>query len=575
MDNFEIIINDIVVDFFKKNKELLPDYKRLNELLKNVSGINNFFSSEEDVLELENILFQGSKQEFQKGGREFGDFQTNEDLACKVYSYIASKHSDFEFLLEPTCGKGNFILASLEGSNSFSRIVGVEIYKPYVWETKFKILSYFLINDCVNLPEIDIIHGNVFEYSFSDLANETKELKTLIIGNPPWVTNSELGSIKSNNLPSKSNFKKLNGISAITGNGNFDIGEFITLHMLRSFQFHVGILAFLIKNSVIKNLIYDQKTNNYSLGEMEKLNIDSKKEFNASVDSSLFLTKLNSTPSFTCLERNLYDLKIKDTFGWYRDKFVNSIENYDKANLIDGISEFEWRSGVKHDCSRVMEVDYKDNFLTNRLGEKIPIESDLIYGLLKSSDLKGEVINDCRKYTIITQTKVGEQTDFIKEELPLTFKYLNSHLDVFNNRKSSIYKNKPPFSIFGIGDYSFKKYKVGISGLYKSTRFSLITPKKSRPLMLDDTCYFIGFDEKDQAEIALFLVNSDIVQEFLRSIIFLDSKRAINKNVLMRINFQKAFEYYSFDQARIKIKDLSIESWNQFGFGLKQEKECA
>jgi len=114
------------------------------------------------------------------------------------------------------------------------KIVGVEIYKPYVWETKFKILNYFLANQTESKPEIDIIHGNAFEYSYANLAKATKHLKTLVIGNPPWVTNSELGSINSKNLPKKSNFKKNSGLEAMTGKGNFEIVFRIMKECLRS-----------------------------------------------------------------------------------------------------------------------------------------------------------------------------------------------------------------------------------------------------------------------------------------------------------------------------------------------------
>ena len=58
------------------------------------------------------------------------------------------------------------------------------------------------------------------------------------------------------------------------------------------------------------------------------------------------------------------------------------------------------------------------------------------------------------------------------------------------------------FSIFGIGDYSFAKYKVTISGMYKRTTFSLVLPENDKPLMLDDTCYFIGFDTIEAAQVA-------------------------------------------------------------------------
>ena len=142
---------------------------------------------------------------------------------------------------------------------------------------------------------------------------------------------------------------------------------------------------------------------------------------------------------------------------------------------------------------------------------------------------------------------------------------MSSHKEFFDKRKSSIYKEKPDFSIFGIGDYSFAKYKVAISGIYKLTHFTLVSPKGSKTIMLDDTCYFIGFDNLKMAQIAHFLVNSDLVQKFIKSIIFLDSKRSINKDSLMRIDFEKAYKSYDFKIVKDSITDLNIEHWEEFG----------
>ncbi len=99
---------------------------------------------------------------------------------------------------------------------------------------------------------------------------------------------------------------------------------------------------------------------------------------------------------------------------------------------------------------------------------EINLEEELVYGVLKSSDLKQTVINKTRKFTIITQKKVGQDTSFIKKDFPKTFKYLVNNKAKFDLRKSSIYYNKPDYSIFGIGDYSFAPYKISISGLYKN-----------------------------------------------------------------------------------------------------------
>jgi len=568
---FETHISDLIFEFFQKNQKSLLDFTKVNSTIKQVSGIKNFFNNQEQANELLEKIKEHNSIVSEPDRREYGDFQTNQFLAQKVVDYTFSKSNDFEFVLEPTCGKGNFLLAVIKQSKKLKKVVGVEIYQPYVWETKFKILEYFISAKENNKPEIDIIHANVFEFSYENLAKSTQNLKTLIIGNPPWVTNSELGSIDSKNLPQKSNFKKHSGFEAITGKGNFDIGEYISLIMLRCFDRHNGAFAFLIKNSVVKNLIYDQNQNKFRIGQTENLNIDSKKEFNVSVNACLFLTDLNCEPELTCTAYDFYTKDKLTTFGWYKEKFVYSVQDYDESSIVDGRSKFVWRSGVKHDCSKVMELEQVNGHFKNALGEEINLENNLTYGLLKSSDLKEDKTNSFRKLTIITQKKIGQETKYIKDKYPLTYNYLTSHKEYFDKRKSSIYNNKPSFSIFGVGDYSFAPYKVAISGLYKSTHFTLVSPSNSKPIMLDDTCYFIGFENLKMAEIAHYLVNSELVQKFLKSIIFSDSKRSINKDTLMRIDFARAFKKVDFEQARMNINNLKTEHWEEFGEMTKEK----
>jgi len=568
---YETHISDLIFEFFQKNRKSLLDFTKVNTVIKEVSGINDFFTAQGQAAELLEKIKGHNSIVSEPDRREYGDFQTNQFLAQKVVDYIFSKSNDFEFVLEPTCGRGNFLLATIKKLKNLKKVVGVEIYQPYVWETKFKILEYFISANENTKPEIDIIHANAFEFTYENLAKSTQDLKTLIIGNPPWVTNSELGSIDSKNLPQKSNFKKHSGFDAITGKGNFDIGEYISLIMLRCFDKHNAAFAFLIKNSVVKNLIYDQRQNKFRIGQTENLKINSKKEFNVSVNACLFLTNLNCEPEFTCTALDFYTKDKITTFGWYKDKFVYSVQDYDESSIVDGKSTFIWRSGVKHDCSKVMEIEQVNGHFKNALGEEINLENNLTYGLLKSSDLKEDKTNSFRKLTIITQKKIGQETKYIKDKYPLTYKYLTSHKEYFDKRKSSIYKDKPIFSIFGIGAYSFAPYKVAISGLYKSTHFTLVSPSDSKPLMLDDTCYFIGFDNLKMAEIAHYLVNSELVQKFLKSVIFSDSKRSINKDTLMRIDFEKAFDSTAFELAKRKIKDLKIEHWELFEEMIKEE----
>jgi len=570
MTDLKTHITDTTLEFIVENQNFLSNYLEINAIIKEVSGINNFFDTQKEATQILTEVKVNQSTVSSPDRREYGDFQTNSTLAFQVAEYACKKNEKIEFVLEPTCGKGNFLMACISQFKKLKKIVGVEIYKPYIWYTKFSILNHYLANPNPTKPEIDIFHANAFEFDYASLANSTKHLNILIIGNPPWITNSELGSIDSKNLPHKSNFKKYSGLDAMTGKGNFDIGEYISHNLLRCFERHDGIFAFLIKNSVVKNLIHDQKINRFRIGYPQKLHIDSKKEFNVSVNACLFLTHLNTEPDQTCTALDFYNHKLDTKFGWYQGKFVNSIDDYKQSSFIDGESCFVWRSGIKHDCSKVMELKPVNGHFLNGLGKETILETDLVYGLLKSSDLKVTQTNIFRKLTIITQSKIGQDTGYIKEKYPLTYDYLFHHRAFFDKRKSSIYKGKPNFSIFGIGDYSFAKYKVAISGLYKSTHFTLISPHNNKPIMLDDTCYFIGFENLKMAQIAHYLVNAHSAQRFLKSIIFSDSKRAINKEVLMRIDFEQAFRDTNFEMAQQKIKGLEIEHWKAFGEIIKK-----
>ena len=573
MKVFEANITHQVSDFLNDNLKKITSFEKANQKMYDAFGIIHFFDNNEELGTLKEVLSITNNVLEEPDRAEYGDFQTNSDLANKVTLHLASKNISPEVVIEPTCGKGNFIIASLRNFKEIKNVLGVEIYKPYVWETKFNIVDFFLSNPNSNKPEISIVHCNVFDFDFKTIAKEYSTNNILVIGNPPWVTNSKLGSLNSTNLPKKTNFKNHSGLDAMTGKGNFDIAEFITLTMIETFQNMKGNLLLLVKNSVVKNIVFDQNKNRYKISEIEKHCIDSKKEFNVSVEAALFYCKLNSLPTFECTEFDFYNnLKSQLKFGWLNDKFVSNIDTYIHTKEIDGECPFVWRQGLKHDCSTVMELDKVNGHYVNGLNEEVKLEDGLVYGILKSSDLKNTVINQTRKFTIVTQKKVGQETKYIKAEYPKTYQYLTQHQASFDARKSSIYNNKPLFSIFGIGDYSFKPFKVAISGLYKTFHFTLILPQDNKPVMLDDTCYLIGFDKIEFAVYALILLNSDTTVQFLQSVTFPDAKRTFTKDVLMRIDLlelakqiNKADLKTELEKLNEKYKlNLTLDLWDSF-----------
>ena len=126
------------------------------------------------------------------------------------------------------------------------------------------------------------------------------------------------------------------------------------------------------------------------------------------------------------------------------------------------------------------------------------------------------------------------------------------------------------FSIFGIGEYTFKPFKVGVSGFYKKLNFCLIKPQNDNPVILDDTSYYLFFDNLMECFFTWVILNFPDVKNYLSSIVFLNAKRPYKKEVLMRLNYAKIIEkctfreFQRFYQLHLK-KDLKI-SFNESEF---------
>ena len=361
----------------------------------------------------------------------------------------------------------------------------------------------------------------------------------MVIGNPPWVTNSQLGSLGSNNLPIKTNFKGLKGLEALTGNSNFDITEYIWIKLIQEFVYDKPTIALLCKTSVARKVLQFAFDTKLKISNASIRLIDAKKWFKASVSACLFCVDIGSekTSYQADVYPNLYASEPESTIGIIDNKLVADVKAYKKSAFLNGRSPLTWRQGLKHDAASVMELScIYEGVFQNKFEEMVDVESDYIYPLLKSTDLfHGKI--DSKRGVIVTQKKIGEDTSILQQSAPRLWQYLKYHLKQFDKRKSSIYKNKPPFSIFGIGDYSFSLYKVAISGFHKQPIFRIIFPINNRPIMLDDTCYFVPCNSLESAILVTCLFNSYICLDFIKSTTFLDAKRPITKKLLQSISF--------------------------------------
>ena len=329
----------------------------------------------------------------------------------------------------------------------------------------------------------------------------------------------------------------------------------------------------LCKTNVATNVIKELRRQNNSIKRGLILKFNAKEVFNVSVDACLLYIEKYENSNYNTDKFEVYnleqnDIKYQTQMGFINDDFVVDYNFY--ISELDGKSPFEWRQGIKHDSSKVMELMLNQGKgYINGFNQVVDIEDILVYPLLKSSDIKKyKNNNEIRKYVIITQSKVGEDTEYIKSKSPRLWNYLNSYEENLSSRKSIIYKNTPKFSIFGIGEYSFSKYKVAISGFYKEAIFIML--KSDKPIMLDDTCYFLSFNDEKKAMITTIILNSEVIKRFLLSITNINSKRPYTKKVLSRIDLEKAkkilgFNYIiSMEKKIFKTNSITIDDYKNF-----------
>src|SRR5207253_9323633 len=141
---------------------------------------------------------------------------------------------------------------------------------------------------------------------------------------------------------------------------------------------------------------------------------------------------------------------------------------------------------------------------------------------------------------------------------------LKDHEDTFARRGSSIYRNRPPFSIFGVGPYSFSPWKIAISGFYSALKFTVIGPREDKTVVFDDTVYFLPCWSESEARFIGDLLNSKPAKEFYESMIFWTDKRPITSEILKRLNLQALSEelncrseYQRFAQQR-SLKERKV-----------------
>ena len=464
---------------------------------------------------------------------EFGDFQTPIDLAVAVCNHLASIGVRPDYVVEPTCGVGAFVKAALQVFDEANIFLAFEINASYL---------DVLEEDLREHPARNKVRLSRADFFLTNFQAETEGMdrNILVLGNFPWVTNSTQCSIGGTNLTQKSNFLGHGGFEAISGKANFDISEWMLLDVLRWLDGKCGTIAMLVKTSVARKVMAHVEKDGRKVIDARVVHIDAKRHFDASVDACLLVIRLSpdGMPKYDYKVFSGLDDVVGRTVGHRAGLTISNLENFESTKSLLGQSPQKWRSGIKHDASAIMEFERRGDVLVNGLGEHCALEYDYLYPLLKGSDVgSGKPWRE--KYVLVTQRRVGEETDSIAHIAPATWKYLKSHAEKLDGRGSSIYAKNPRYSIFGVGDYAFLPWRIAICSLYKKLSFRLVSPIEGKPAMFDDTVYYISFETEGEAKSVLSVLESKTGIEFLSSLIFWDEKRPIKTAILNSLDWRK------------------------------------
>ncbi len=174
----------------------------------------------------------------------------------------------------------------------------------------------------------------------------------------------------------------------------------------------------LCKTSVARKVLVYAWKNDVGVADSEIHPIDSADSFGAAVDACLLVCSLipGSNHGDCRVYRCLGETELTATIGYHDGHLVADVSAFERWKHLGGGDEiFRWRSGVKHDCSKVMELWKEGEGYRNGLDELVELEDDYLYPMLKSS----EITSGRGKEPIRTLQELSKKHGFKLTELPI------------------------------------------------------------------------------------------------------------------------------------------------------------
>ena len=108
---------------------------------------------------------------------------------------------------------------------------------------------------------------------------------------------------------------------------------------------------------------------------------------------------------------HLGERSVSSVIGFEDGILLADVAAYHRWKHLSGDGSLKWRSGIKHDCAKVMELCLEGGRYRNGLGELAEIENLYVYPMLKSSAVARRDAGTGSRFMLVTQTSVRDETD--------------------------------------------------------------------------------------------------------------------------------------------------------------------
>ena len=451
--------------------------------------------------------------------QQYGIFFTQKPVVAEILKKI--NIHDVQNIIDSAAGSCNFLI-DLAEQYPEKKFYAIE-KNLKVYRATTKIISRY--------KNIFYYHGDVLFEKFPIPPCD------LYIGNPPFINYANLSDTYREAVRQlwPYYFRIEKGFTMMLGSSRGDIAQLIFYYTVRHYLKNNGKFAVILPSSLIRG-------NKASSGfrDFENVNVQE-------------IVELNSDNSFEYTKRKSIYIIGKKGGGtlfpipYQADgKTTQLYKSGDSLiSLNINLPENSWYSARQG----INTLGANNIFIFKK--EK-PFESSLIFPLFKSSDIHR--FKAIPTYSVFLPYKNGKiiQESEMKVLYPAEYLYLCKHKEKLQNRKSRFIKQNW-YALFGIGSYTFSKYKVVWKALgarrMEAAVCSYGIPNQSMH------CY-ISLEDRSEAGFICGIMNSDFYTEIL-----VDLNEPGAKSFAQPSSIKKIFipRYSAENIMHKKISDLALQ----------------